>query len=383
MRNKEVLNSFSLSPLILSEEGWKDAREVKKGENVFTLNPNTREIEIQEVEDIEETVYSGEVYHIKGRNIDTVVFANQNFITIDRYGISAFVQIKDIYNDRTKYSHSCIPKSGLWKVETPKYFTLKGILNVPKKGNYAIDPEMDSKIDYTTFVQFLGIWLAEGHTSANDHTRVGISQKKESVKVKIRELLSRFPEEMKWKEYISKEGTSSFMLLDHRLYRFLRDNFGTCCYDKKINKEFKNLSADLLDEMIYWFNLGDGRFNTIKQFDKEGNPRNYKVRNIFSTSKQLMLDFNEILLKSGGCGNMNMHIPKKDFLIKDRIIKAENCAPIYFLSIAKTKNIHLDKRFLQIEKIETQNHTITQIKVPNKTLYTMQNEKAFWSGSIN
>jgi hypothetical protein len=382
MQHYPTIESFSIFPLILSEDGWKDARDIQKGENVYTLNPNTREIEIQQVEDKQEIIHYGDVYRIKGRNINTIVNPDQKFYIIDRYGVSDFIKIEDIYNDRTKYSHSCIPKSGLWNVKSPEFYTLKGLKNVPKKGNYLIDPEIDTDIDYKTFAQFLGIWLAEGWTDKGNESGVFICQKKEHVKNQIKEMLSRFPKEMEWRERSKSGGEVNFYLKDFRLCKLLRENFGTCCYNKKIPKEFKNISADLLNEMIYWFNLGDGRFSTIKQFDKQGNIRNYKARNIFSTSKQLMLDFNEILLKSGSCGNMNIHIPKKDFLMGNRVIKAENCAPIYFLSIATTKNIHLDKRFLQIEKIETQNYTITQIKVPNETLYTMHNEKAFWSGSI-
>jgi hypothetical protein len=29
--------SFSISPLILSEDGWKDAKNIQKGENVFYI----------------------------------------------------------------------------------------------------------------------------------------------------------------------------------------------------------------------------------------------------------------------------------------------------------------------------------------------------------
>jgi hypothetical protein len=378
MLHYPTIESFSIFPLILSEEGWKDARDIQKGENVYTLNPNTKEIEIQQVQEKQEITHNGYVFRIKGRNINTILNPDQKFLVLHRYDKQDFLTIEEIYNDRTKYSHSHIPKSGLWNVKSPEFYTLKGLKNVPKKGNYLIDPEIDTDIDYKTFAQFLGIWLAEGWTDKGNDSGVFICQKKEDVKNQIREMLLRFPKEMEWRERSEDMDKTTFYLKDFRLCKLLRENFGTICYNKRIPKEFKNLSSNLLNEMVYWYNLGDGRFSKITQ-----NCGTYCKRDIFSTSKQLMLDFNEVLLKSGGCGNMHMHIPKKDFLIKGRVIKAENCAPLYFLSIATTKNIHLDKRFLQIEKIETQSNTITQIKVPNKTLYTMQNEKAFWSGSIN
>jgi hypothetical protein len=381
MKQKEIPKPFYDDAMVLSENGWKSIKDVEKNEKLHTLNYSTKEIELQPIQNKTEKEISEEMYWIYGRNINTLVSPEHRFLLIDRYGKEGFFKVEEIFNERTKYGHSYIPKSGNWNAVTPEFYTLKGIPNVPKKGNYVIDPEMDSFIDYKVFAQFLGIWLAEGWAATKHKTNVSICQKKENIKEKIRELLSKFPPEMKWSEFNSKskENTSTFIIQDFRLAKMLKENFGTNCYNKRIPQEFKNLSSDLLNEMIYWFNLGDGRFNTIKQTGKDGIVRTFYCRNVFSSSKQLILDLNEILLKSGSCGNLTTLLINKDVSIRNRIIKAENRKPLYELNIGKTKGIHLDKRFLKIEKVKAPQAKKTSIKIKNDSVYCLNNGKAFWS----
>jgi hypothetical protein len=383
MKQKELPKPFYEDAMVLSENGWKNLKDIEKDEKLHTLNYSTKEIELQPIQEKTENEISEEMYWIYGRNINTLVSPEHQFLLIDRYGKEGFFKVEDIFNERTKYGHSYIPKSGNWNVVTPEFYTLKGIENVPKKGNYVIDPEMDSFIDYKVFAQFLGIWLAEGYTQKNSKTSVSICQKKEPIKEKIRELLSKFPKEMKWSENENtnetEKGISIFTIRDFRLASLLKENFGTNCYNKKIPQEFKNLSSELLNEIIYWFNLGDGRFNTIKQTGKDGIVRTFYCRNVFSSSKQLILDLNEILLKSGSCGNLTTLIINKDVSIRNRIVKAENIQPLYELNIGKTKGIHLDKRFLKIEKVKAPQAKKTSIKIKNDSVYCLDNGKAFWS----
>lgn len=359
---------------ILTEDGWKPIKDVKVGDNIYSLNPDTKVMELHPVTRKIDEHYSGKMFRVKGRNIDTLVTPNHKFPLFSRYGKFELVSIEEIYNNRQKYNKHSIPKTAQFVSDDDRqFFTLKGYSGVEKKGNYNIDPSTSSDIPMSTFVKFLGIWLAEGHVA--EKTVVSIAQKKDNIKEIIRDLLNEFPSEMQWREYTNDEGTSSFVLLDYRLNRFLRENFGDSCYNKIIAKEFKNIDPVLLDEMIYYFNLGDGRFNTVTQGDRE-----YSIRNIFSTSKQLILDFNEILLKSGSCGNITKLEVENDVFIRDRLIKAENCSPLYLLNIAKTNNIWLDSRFLSIEP-EDYNGQIYCVTVENSNFYCMDNGKSHWTGN--
>ena len=366
---------------ILTSEGWKYLKNINEDEQVYTLNIESNEIELQSILKKIDEPYKGKMFRVKLRNLDTTVTPNHRFLTVNRYGKYEYVTAQELYDNPTKYSHSYIPKLGTWYNDNSDEFILEGLSNIPKKGNYNINPESTSKIDMTTFVRFLGIWLAEGHVGNNLEVNgnkcvVGISQKDETIKTEIRELLKTFPEEMQWKEYTAPNGTSTFILLDYRLAEYLRNNCGTCCYDKRIPKTFKNISSDLLEELLVWFQKGDGRCNVVEQ-----ECGTYTQQNIFTTSEQLIHDLNEILFKSGGSGNITTIITEADYIFADRLIKAENKVPLYQLNFSTTKGIHLDKRFIKIEIVEDYDDNVYCVSVPNQNFYCMDNGKTFWSGN--
>lgn len=361
---------FSETAKIMTAGGWLHIASIRDDVEVLTLNPESNTIEIHNITKKIVQDYKGTMYKFKGRNIDTLVTPNHRFLLVDRYGKSSFVMAEEIFNSRTKYNKSYIPKMGIFQGDARDFYTLKGCSEEEVNGRkYKKDYTPDLQIDMKTFVGFLGIYLAEGFLKKgrNEQNTICITQKKPHTIEKIRELLEGFPEELKW-EY--KEHSNCFQLTDKRLAKILwplRD-----CYNKYIPYEFKNLSPSFLEELIYWFNVGDGRFD-----ESSG----YMKRNIFSTSKRLVDDLHEILLKSGGCGNMETIICESDYIFAGRVIKKENKVPLYQLSIATTKGIYLDERFLSVEKVEDYDDKVYCVTVPNETFYVMDNGKCFWSGN--
>ena len=152
---------ISASASILCEDGWKNVTEVSDTEKVYTLNPDTREIELYQIDKKIDQEYKGKMFSIKGRNIDTLVTPTHRFLVYDRYNKPSYVTIEEIFNNRIKYNKHRIPKRGNWLIETPEFFTIKGLKDVKNVYKYNVDPEKDSYVDYKTFVQFLGIWLSE------------------------------------------------------------------------------------------------------------------------------------------------------------------------------------------------------------------------------
>jgi len=371
----ELNHSCSLSSSdILTQDGWKSLVDVKVGDLVPTLNKKTQEIEIHPVKAKINEPYKGKMLRIKGRNIDLTVTPNHRFPVVDRYGNTTLVEIQDIAANRMKYDHSYIPKHGNWVGENPEKIIIDGVTTV-NKNIFKEDVSQPLEIDTKVFVQFLGIWLAEGHTAnrkgirKNESYTVAISQKKEPNKTLIREMLEKFP--IKWNEFVNKDGASTFYVSDIRLFNLLNP-LGKC-YDKYIPHKYKQLSAPLLEELIYWFNLGDGRFS------KTCHNKNYIQRNVFTVSRKLIDDLHECLVKSGGCGNITT-IDQKGSVIRGRVIKKENTVPLYQLSIATSKGIYLTPRFLNIEEVEV-DENIYCVSVENETFYIRENDKACWSGN--
>lgn len=103
---------------VLTSEGWKSIVDVKKGEFVYTLNTETSNIELNEVEEKIEESYNGVMYRIKGRNIDTLVTPNHRILIKTRYKGFKYITAEELFNDERKYSHEYIPRRGEWNKES-------------------------------------------------------------------------------------------------------------------------------------------------------------------------------------------------------------------------------------------------------------------------
>lgn len=362
---------------ILTDDGWKSIVDVKVGDIIPTLNTSTGVIELHAVNKKIDQPYKGKMYTLKGRNINITVTPNHRFPIVDRYGNTELVHVEDIYLNRKKYNKSYIPKLGQWNSDKDSdKFVLKGV-NVDNINLYKNDVTKDIEIDYSVFMSFMGIWLSEGHLLNKDNRQYGgstvcITQRKKHNIELIRDMLSKFPNELEWKENISNNGTVLFFLSDVRLFKYL-SKLGDC-YNKYIPKELKELDPELLNDLLFWFNIGDGRAYT-------SDDRGYITQNIFSTSKRLIDDLHEILLKSGGSGNIRTIVPTdKDYIFCDHIISSKDKSNLYQLNLSKTRGIYLDERFLNIIETEV-DENVYCVTVPNETFYIRENGKSCWSGN--
>ena len=72
--------------LVLSEGGWVKLEDIKEGDMILTLNPETNEIEKKPVIRKVEYDFDGDMIHIHGRNIDDVVTPEHGYPIYDRNG---------------------------------------------------------------------------------------------------------------------------------------------------------------------------------------------------------------------------------------------------------------------------------------------------------
>lgn len=353
---------------ILTNNGWKALESIKDDEIIATLNTDNDNIEYSQIKEKIYSNYKGKMIRIKGRNINALMTPNHRILLKDRTGKYYYTTAQELYDNKTSsvVTHSYIPKTGEWNIESPKTFTLKGIPS-KKLGNYKNDVSTDIEIDYNTFVSFLGLYLAEGHyVKGGRHYGVHITQIKDRFMEEISDLLSKFPKELEWKK--TKTG---FSLNDKRLNEYV-SQLGDC-YSKFIPENIKNnSSSEDLADLVYWFNVGDGRFNLINE--------KYKVRNVFTVCNKLIDDLNECLFKSGLSGNISI-ISQKDSTIKGRKILKENTKPLFLLNLSKTKGIYTDSRFIDITEEEYEG-TIGCVVTENANWYCMDDSgKTFWTGN--
>ena len=360
---------------ILTIDGWKDFKDLNEYEYIYTLNKENNKIEIQRITEKIDYHHEGEVFKFEGRNIDIKVTPGHKFLLVNRYGKKITVTAQEIYDNRKKFNKCYIPKLGDWSLpeKDNDFFVLPGFTEFDKRCKKELIEKYSKplKIDKKVWCQFMGIYLSEGSAPKNHGYYIQITQNEGSVAKKIRHMLSQFPEEIKWKEAATKKENGSikvdFYVNDARLFSYL-SKLGKS-YQKYIPKELKLFSVPYLEEILEWFLMGDGRERVVG--------KNRKAKEVFSTSKRLIDDLNEILIKSGSSGNITKREPY-DRLIEGRVIKKENQRILYFLHFSTTKGIYLDDRFLKIEK-EKYSDKVYCVRVLNNTFYCRKNGKSFWS----
>jgi hypothetical protein len=341
---------------ILTGTGWKSFENISDDELVYTLNNETNKIELQLIDKKIYEDYSGEMYKLINNNVEVTVTPNHRILYENQKGEKEYIFAKDLYNNKNNVLYSSknkLLKLGNWdSTNFSNYFTLYGVDE--KYLGYNIRYDLKEKylsninIKSEDWFAFIGIYLADGHSvgvvskkeKINGYNVV-ITQKKEKSKKKIINLLNKLPFE--FYEVKLENGKSQFHIHDARLYQYLF-KLGSSS-EKYIPIELKSSSPKLMKIMVDWFQLGDGR----KIKTRYGTIRN----SIFSTSKKLIEDFREVILKIGLSGNITSY----------------------------QKNIYIDNRSFNIKKTTVENEKIACVSVPNSNFYVMVNGKAHWTGN--
>ena len=357
--------------MILSESGWKRLDEVKEGENILTLNTETNEIEIKPIQSVIRYQHKGKMVNIKSRYINDIVTPEHGFPIYDRNNkFKKFVTANEILSENN-LAHYYIPKTGNWIGKGEKFFTIPALK--PEELGKRIKHELIEKytqdlvIPMDIFAKFMGIYLSEGSHSKKESKsyKVNIHQKKEDVCIEIEKMLDEWG--INYTINASKTGTKTFVISDMRLCNYLQQ-FGLC-YNKFVPFELKQQSKEILRIFYDWFVMGDGRVRGQKNDKKRS-----LSDDVFSTSKQLALDLNEIQLKIGYSGNLLCEKRDNDRLIEGRLIKGENSQPMYFTYRSLTKGVYLDKRFITVTE-DDYDGDVMCVQVENHVWYVMDNGK--------
>lgn len=394
---------------ILTKSGWKFIPDIAENEEILTLNTETNKIEIKTINEKIDQPYKGEMYHFKGRGIDQIVTPNHRFLLKGRSDNFFYKTAKELYVD--KNNHWNIPKLGDWEGIEYDYITIPGLSIYETKLNAGVEFNekitQDIKIEAEVFYAFLGIYLAEGfaHGSKSGNVdkryKIGVCQKKEDVKQKIRELMAKMPFQVNEVESSKKDGLVQFQITDKRLHKYLL-KLGNS-YQKHIPEDIKQGSSRLLNILFEWFLMGDGRSVRKYYYKDDLETKKYSV---FSTSEQMILDLQEVLIKTGRHGNITKNQPKDRFIYdrdvieieveyedgtiglvkqevkKKRLIKAENSKTQYNLNVSTTKGIYLNEEMgFLIEKIKNYDDRVYCVNVDNNNFYTMRNGKSHWTGN--
>lgn len=394
--------------MICTKDGWKWFNDISDDEEILTLNSKTNQIEIQKIDKKIHLDYKGKMYKFLSNNLELTVTGNHRFLLENSKGERDYYFAKDIFDNKDNVLSSGkykLLKTGSWTGQYNEYFTLNGV----NKNIFSFNMKYDLIEKYTQPINiksedwfaFMGIYLAEGHctgTKSNQYKLSGysviITQKNEEKKKLIIDLLDKLP--FKYWADEHDNGKCQYHIHDARLYEYLFPLGHS--HNKYIPIELKQASFDLLKIFFDWFQLGDGR--SVKSKHETWSNK----ESVFSTSKQLIDDLHEVLIKISLNGNITMYQPKDRYLtdhvvikkevvmsdgtveyVKEnvynkRLIKAENSHLQYNLNISKRKNIYLDKRFIKIEEVDFDG-TIACVRVQNGNFLIKVNGKSHWTGN--
>lgn len=377
---------FSEGTEVLTSDGWKDFSKVAMDDVFATINTTTKNLEYQKPERIVNEPYEGIMVVIKGKNIDIEVTPNHRILTKDRNGDFKYVTALELSNmDNTNKIR--IPKKANWVGNDYNHFKLPGISNFSNNctQQFIDEQSKDINIPAEDWFEFMGWYFSEGHANGiisrdvNRKYTVVITQVKEKTSKEIECLLDRLP--FTYKKY----GGRQYSITDKRLHTYLYQ-FGNS-KTKTLPNWIKNASPRLLNIFLESFIKGDGR-----SVDYKNNGINYNRKSVFSTSKILINDLHEILLKLGMSGSITepelkdvyFNESKYDgdvLVLTKRLVKKENKSTLYNLHISTTEDIWLDKRNgLTIEKTWYKGN-IYCTTVPNSNIYVRKNGKAHFSGN--
>jgi|GEM_PF-792197 len=333
---------------ILSENGWKLFKDLDQSEKVATLVDGY--LEYHTPTEHMEYDYDGELYAISNTSMDFRVTPNHRLFVKSGKGFYKFKEISD-----PTIRHDMIPSQSNWSSTINKDVFVFPKVKLSSYARGRIE-ERSMKMDH--FVAFLGIFLGQGSTYQDCKTnRITIAQTKEHGRNKIRSLLQDIGINF-------QEGKDRFTIECNQMYGYFA-KFGNQP-TRFIPKDIKNLSKKYLQILFDWLILGD-------------RTRNNAYTAYYSTSKQLIDDVQEIVIKLGLSGNISIR-KQKDSYIRKRLIQAKHI--LYKLRVRKSK-------FKRLKSASSKSHIhkvnyrgkVYCVSVPSGVIKVRRNGKEMWSGN--
>lgn len=338
-RSADTPECYDKQTEVLTEEGWKYFKDLSKQEKVFTLNPDNLIAEWKKPRSYVERYYDGAMKHFYNKKIDLLVTPNHNFLIQRASGKRLIKQIQECN------SHDKIPASVGFKGQN----------------NKDISNELCA---------FIGFYLAEGsHDKNKGGYRIRIAQTeglKGGIKGNVRNDFLKILNKMKIRYSVDSKQIS---IINKKLWIMI-DELGNT-YTKFIPRKYKELSLEKLKIIIEWLIKGDGTVRKRKGVKEEV---------LYTVSKQLADDFQEILVKIGKSGRIYKKSSKgaKSTLKNRTIFATTDC---WGISVHNNKFNYFSNGQTNFVKDTDYQGFIYCLEVENRTMLVRRNGKICWSGN--
>lgn len=376
---------------VLTVNGWKEFKDIKIGDNVWS-RVNGKMVKSR-VNGIVDEPYEGPIYNVSGRNINIGFTPGHKCLMTKRPDQNKhddlYATIEDIYVNRSKYSHSPIPRTADYMAKPSSTVTVPGLsvdqVSFPLS-RYKYDPTADLVLDARLFAGLVGIYLAEGYVCGKGRA-IQISQKNAQGRLDIANLFDR----LGLAYTMPKAG---LYCSDARLAAYFKPLGDK--YVKFIPNAIKSLSKDCLESLLYWFALGDGR---MLKGSRGGRTLSCKASNtaaitteasldlgtysrlaLFTVSEHLIRDLHECVVKTGRCGRLSKVESVDDYTYSGHLIEAKNKTVLHQLHVSRCKNVTLDPRFTTIDR-GRHSGRIYCLTTEHGNFYMEHRGCSFWTGN--
>ena len=364
----EKIKCYHPDTEILTKDGFVNIADVKVGQLVATMNPETRKAEYKSVITTFEYQYEGNMISPKSLvgdrepHIRFCVTPNHKML-IHTYSNKLF--FKEAFELPKVYS---IPRTAEWSGKIVDVYEIPRVDwterdKVNKKApehNKRRSTVGELKLAIIPFLRFLGWFISEGYISDGfkENTRnwsIGICQIKEKGIKKIKEDLKDFPY-----VFIENKSRHTFSVTGYKcrdLYEYLKLNVGRDCYEKRIPRDVLDLHPSLLKNLLEALIEGDGTKAGKDSFL------------YYTSSKQLSNDVCELATKCGYiCSISDGKITNWQF---------PNAKPFWVISIFKRGDWNTESGFKEIPY----KGKVYCVEVPPyNTIFTRYKGKSIWCG---
>ncbi len=366
----DKLSCYTPDHDVLTDKGWINITELTMdhkvaslvGERLIYQNP----IALQEY-DVDD-----EIYHIKSNQVDLLVTKNHRMYVSNR-GDRNFIMenAENIINKRRYYKKNC----NLWIPDVSN--------NIPKEfiiiDNNLVKFEIESKliIDINDWLQFIGLWYAEGWVKKNTKY-ANFAADKPRVKEYLTNFCNKYNLEIYKDKYHSSDNEENRWRITSKAIGNYLEIYSVGAINKKLPEWTWLLNREQCKFLIKGMLLGDGHImnNGTERYD--------------TSSVQLADDFQKLCLHAGYSCNKIIKYKAGHTSIKKDGYKITQTVDAYRLTIIKkqnepivNKNYKLGFPETSMDKFIKYTGKVYCCTVPegNGIIYVRRNGIPVWSGN--
>lgn len=326
------ISCYDESTRALTVQGLKNYHELREGDLVFSLNPNTFDIEIKHIKKVIIQHYEGPMVHFRNKRIDLLVTPNHNMFILDTTRKLCI----ESANNASKRSIFYMPK-GIWKGKTEEHYEIGGFW----------------KVDIKDLMYILGIYIGDGFTSYQEKEKTTKKGTKtichayriffdipttKKCRKRVEETLTRM--QIFWHPHSGMAGEHIYFSGKEWMEFF--DQCGKGAKNKRIPRWVLEYSPDILKHLFEGLIGSDGSLEGEIFADNS-----WKM--YYTSSVGLLSDISELCIKLGYDPSIhNRNIKDKEIHIQDWYNESRKIAPTgdsYYIFIANTtKSISANKK---------------------------------------